>query len=297
MSIPIWEVFQGIYTLFISEPQIAIARVALIFLGMGLVYLGYKGILEALIMIPLGLGMIGVNAAVMVIEGTGMGTLFLDPMVSEPNALINIMQIDFLQPIYSLTFSNGLIACLVFIGIGAITDLDFLIAKPMPSLLLATAAEFGTIFTFPIAMAMGFPPGEAASISIVGGADGPMVLFTSLQLAPHLFVPIAIVAYIYLSLVYAGYPYLIKGLIPKSMRWQTMDLSQIPKVSRGEKFAFSIIAAAVLSLLFPVAAPLFICFFLGQAVKEANLPHLQEFMAGPCCTARLFSWDLSWAHC
>ena len=73
---------------------------------------------------------------------------------------MNLMQIDFLQPIYTLMFSNGLIACLVFIGIGAITDLDFLIAKPLPSLLLATAAEFGTIFTFPIAMAFGFTPGK-----------------------------------------------------------------------------------------------------------------------------------------
>ena len=77
MSIPIWEVFQGIYTLFISEPQIAIARIVLIFLGIGLIYLGYKGILEALIMIPMGLGMIGINAAVMVMDGSRMGTLFV----------------------------------------------------------------------------------------------------------------------------------------------------------------------------------------------------------------------------
>ncbi|MDP2916458.1 MAG: sodium ion-translocating decarboxylase subunit beta, partial [Dehalococcoidia bacterium] len=244
-------------------------------------YLSFKGILEGLIMIPMGLAMIGVNAGTMVMEAGKFGNLFIDPLTSEPLALMNILQINFLQPIYTYTFSNGLIACLVFMGIGAITDIDFLIAKPLLSMMLAMAAELGTVFTLPIAIALGFTPGEAASIAIVGGADGPMVLFTSLTLAKHLFVPITVVAYIYLSLCYAGYPYLIKGLIPKSMQGTTMNIAEIPRVSRSEKFAFTVAGATVLSLLFPVAAPLFISFFTGVAIKEANLPRHLEFLSGP----------------
>ena len=279
MSIPIWEIFQGIYTLFISEPGIAIGRIVLILLGAAFLYLGFKGILEGLIMVPMGIAMIGVNAGTMVLEAGRMGTLFVDPLTAEPNALMNILQINFLQPIYTYTFSNGLIACLVFMGIGSITDIDFLIAKPVLSMLLAVAAEFGTIFTFPIAIACGFTPGEAASIAIVGGADGPMVLFTSLSLARNLFVPISVVAYIYLSLCYAGFPYLIKGLIPKSMQGTPMNLAEIPKISRAEKFTFTVVCATVLCLLFPVAAPLFASFFLGVAIKESNLPRHLEFLS------------------
>jgi oxaloacetate decarboxylase beta subunit len=156
-----------------------------------------------------------------------------------------------------------------------------MIAKPFTSLILAVAAEFGTIFTFPIAMAWGFSPGQAASIAIVGGADGPMVLFTSLTLAKELFVPIAVIAYMYLALVYVGYPYLIKGLVPKRIQGAAMDLGDIPKVNKTEKLVFTIVATAVLCILFPVAAPLFASFFIGVAIKEGNVPRHLEFLSGP----------------
>jgi sodium ion-translocating decarboxylase beta subunit len=281
LSIPLWQMFQGIYTLFTATPEIAIARVFLIFLGIFLIYLGYKQVLEGLIMIPMGIGMIAVNAGIMIMQANNPGTLFLDPLVSDPIELISVLQIDFLQPLYTFMFSNGLIACLVFLGIGAITDIDYLLAKPLPSMLLAVCAELGTIATLPIAVALGFTPSEAASIAIVGGADGPMVLYTSLQLAKHLFVPISIVAYVYLSLCYAGYPYLIKWMIPKKLRGTTMDVSSIPQISRSEKFAFAIIACTVLCLLFPVAAPLLASFFVGLAIKEAGITRYTEFLSGP----------------
>jgi carboxybiotin decarboxylase len=287
MNIPIWEMFQGLYTLFTAEPAIAIARILLILLGAVFVYYGFKGILEGLIMIPMGIAMIGVNAGTMVIQaanavhGVQVGTLFVDPLITDNNTLLNILQINFLQPIFNFTFSNGLIPCMIFMGIGAITDIDFMIAKPFTSLLLAIAAEFGTVFTFPIAMAWGLNPGQAASISIVGGADGPMVLLTSLRLAPELFVPIAVVAYMYLALTYVGYPYIIKGLIPKKIQGTPMDLGSIPKVNKTEKLIFTVIATAVLCILFPVAAPLFASFFIGVAIKEGNVPKHLEFLSGP----------------
>jgi oxaloacetate decarboxylase beta subunit len=197
--------------------------------------------------------------------------MFLNALVETPAEHIDAFQIYFLQPIYALTFSNGLIACLVFIGIGSITELDFFIANPKMSLLLAIPAEIGSILTFPIAMSMGFDANESASIAIIGGADGPMVLFASLQLARHLFVPITIVAYIYLSIIYAGYPFLIKYTIPKKMRGVAMDSFSVSGVSSGEKIAFSILAGTVLCMLFPVASPLFASFFLGVIIKESKI--------------------------
>ena len=281
MNIPIWELFQGFYTLFTAEPAVSITRIALILLGAVFVYFGSKKILEGLIMIPMGIAMIAVNAGTMFIRAGQAGNLFVDPLIADSNTLINLLQINFLQPIFNFTLSNGLIPCLIFMGIGAITDIDFMIARPFTSLTLAVAAEFGTIFTFPIALAWGFNPGQAASIAIVGGADGPMVLFTSLTLARDLLVPIAVIAYVYLALVYAGYPYLIKNLIPKKIQGTTMDLHSIPKVNKTEKLIFVVLATAVLCILFPVAAPLFASFFVGVAIKEGNLLRHFEFLSGP----------------
>ncbi len=276
----ILEFFQGIYTFFLVEPQIAIARVFLILLGFLILWLSWKQILEPLIMIPLGIGMLAVNGGLMVFEAQNIGTLFLSPLVSNYDELLRVLQIDFLQPIYTFMFSNGLIACLVFMGIGAITDIDYLIARPFMSLFLAAFAEFGTIFTLPIAMLMGLPPNEAAAISLVGGADGPMVLFGSLIMARNLFVPITVVAYIYLSVCYAGYPFLSK-LIPKDLRGIQMDWRTIKPVSPGAKYTFTVLATAVLCLLFPVAAPLFASFFVGLAVKEAKITRYIELISGP----------------
>jgi carboxybiotin decarboxylase len=281
MNIPIWEMFQGIYTLFQVEPAVAITRLVLILVGAVFVYYGFKGVLEGLIMIPMGIAMIGVNAGTMFIQAGQIGNLFVDPLITDNNVLMNFLQIDFLQPIFNFTFSNGLIPCMIFMGIGAITDIDFMMARPVLSLMLAVAAEFGTVFTFPIAMAWGMNPGQAASISIVGGADGPMVLFTSLTLAKELLVPIAVIAYMYLALAYVGFPYIIKILIPKRIQGTTMDLSSIPRVSRTEKLVFVVVATAVLCILFPVAAPLFASFFIGVAIKEGNVPKLLEFLSGP----------------
>jgi len=274
---PIVNIFQGLLTFFTMEPMMAIIRLILIFLGILLLYLGYRNVLEPLIMVPMGLSMAVVNAAIMLMAAQKYGTLFLDPFAGSVTEVVDALQIYFLQPIYTLTFTNGLIACLVFAGIGVLTDLDFFIVRPGLSMLLAIAAELGTIATLPIAYFLGFSLRESASIAIVGGADGPMVLFTTLMLARHLFVPITIVAYVYLSITYAVYPYLMKALIPRHMRGTFMDPHEIPNVSSREKFAFSVVACILLSLLFPVAAPLFVSFFLGVIVKEAKIPRYQKF--------------------
>jgi len=277
------NIFPGIMSFFQMPTEMAIARVFLIGLGFLVLYLGCKDILEPLIMVPMGVGICLVNAGILMMPDLAdpakqkLGTMFLDSMVNTPTEHINALQVYFLQPIYALTFSNGLIACMVFLGIGAITELDFFIGNPKLSLMLAIPAELGTFLTFPIAIAMGFTPKESAAIAVIGGADGPMVLFASLQLAKNLFVPISIISYIYLSIVYSGYPYLIKALVPKKLRGIPMKEMKIIKVSSGEKISFSIVTGTVLSLLFPVAAPLFVSFFLGVIIKESNVTRYVRF--------------------
>lgn len=267
----ILDLFQGISTLFAQDYKIATFRIVLILLGILLVYLGSENILEPLIMVPMGFGMSAVNAGVLFLSDNVTGNIFIDPMITNTDGLMNILQINFLQPIYTFTFSNGLIACIVFMGIGVITDIGFLLKYPFTSMLIAMFAELGTVATFPIAMAMGFTPGEAAAISLIGGADGPMVLYTSLTLAKELFVPITIVAYLYLSLTYGGYPYLIRLLIPKELRGKVVKIKEDRPISSREKLIFAIIANTLLCLLFPVAAPLFLSFFLGIAIRESGL--------------------------
>lgn len=266
------DLFQGIGTMMEQPTTIVIARIVLILLGFLLVYLGVKGTLEPLIMVPMGLGMSAVNAGVLFMENNEIGNLIINPLISKTDDLMKYMQIDFLQPLYNLTFSNGLIACLVFMGIGILCDIGYVLEHPFISMTIALFAEAGTILTYPIAILMGLDPGAAASVSIIGGADGPMVLFASLKLAPELFVPISIVAYLYLSLTYGGYPYLIKLLIPKRLRGKVIKAEKKPsKISAKEKLVFAVITNALLCLLFPVAAPLFLSFFVGIVIRETGI--------------------------
>ena len=102
--------FQGFGTMMESGWLLSSARVFLIALGLLLIYLGWKGVLEPMVMIPMGLGMVAINCGTLFMPDGTLGNLFLDPMLSDTDDLMNTMQIDFLQPVYTLTFSNGLIA-------------------------------------------------------------------------------------------------------------------------------------------------------------------------------------------
>jgi len=219
----------------------------------------------------MGFGMLAVNAGMLFVQANTVGNFMIDPLVTETSALMTILQIDAFQPIYTFAFSNNLIACLVFMGIGVISDLTYLMAYPFTSMLIATFAELGTILTYPIAIAMGLPPNHAAAASIVGTADGPLVLFSSLMLAPELFVPITVIAYLYLSLIYAGYPYLIRLMVPKEYRGLKVKTTVKKKVTSQEKLVFSVIACTVLCFLLPAAAPLLLSFFLGVAIRESGI--------------------------
>ncbi len=275
------DLFQGIGTLVKSSPLILISRIGFMLLGLLLIYLGKKGVLEPLLMIPMGLGMSSVNAAVLVLANGEQGTLFVDPLVTDHTELLNLLQIDFLQPVYNLLFSNGLIACFVFMGIGVLLDVGYVLARPLLSMFLAICAELGTVATFPIAVGLGLNFNDAASIAMIGCADGPMVLYTSLMLSRDLFVPIGVVAYLYLGLTYGGYPYLIKFLVPEKLRALPVVEKKTLVITSSEKLAFAVVGCTVLCLLFPVAAPLFFSLFLGVAVREAGLHYFVDFIGGP----------------
>ncbi len=217
--------------------------------------------------------------AVMFLEGGKMGTLFIDPLVTGTDATVSILQINWLQPIYTFMFSNGLIAVLVFMGIGVLLDVGFVMARPFQSMFIALFAELGTILTFPIAMSLGMVERDAAAVALIGGGDGPMVLFASLILAKELFVPITVVGYLYLGLTYGGYPYLIKLFIPPRLRGIPMQVGAYKQITSSQKLVFAVVACVLLCLLFPVAAPLFLALFIGVAIRESGLVNYQSQLA------------------
>lgn len=274
------DIFQGIATLMAADPTLAIGRISLIALGCLLIWLGIKNVLEPLLMVPMGLGMAAVNAGVMFLADGQPGNLFVAPLVSDGEQLLEVLQINWLQPIYTYTFSNGLIACLVFMGIGVLLDVGYVMARPFQSMFIALCAELGTIVVFPIAIMMGLTEKESASVALIGGADGPMVLFASLVLARHLFVPITVVGYLYLGLTYGTFPYLAKWTVPHRLRAIDMAAQPGHSVTAKQKLVFAVVACILLCLLFPVAAPLFFSLFLGIVVREAGIVEFKQLLSG-----------------
>ena len=272
------DLFQGIATLVASEPKIMIGRILLMLLGFILIYLGSKGVLEPLLMIPMGLGMSSINAGVMFLDSGKMGTLFVDPLMSEVVDLVIIIHVKAINQIYTLTFSNGLIACFIFMGIGVLLDVGYVMARPFQSMIIALFAELGTFVVFPLAIVLGLTEQEAASLATIRGADGPLLLFTSLVLAKNLFVPITVVGYLYLGLAYGGFPYLIKWLVPERLRGIDMSNDPSPVINRTQKLIFAVVVCTLLCLLFPVAAPLFFSLFVGVAVRESGLTNFANLL-------------------
>ncbi len=162
----------------------------------------------------------------------------------------------------------GVYPCLIFIGVGAMTDFGPLIANPK-SLLLGAAAQIGIFVTFLCANAMGFSPAEAGSIGIIGGADGPTSIFLTSKLAPWLLGPIAIAAYSYMALVPVIQPPIMRALTTKKER--AIKMGQLRPVSKTEKIVFPIIITAIVALILPDAAPLIGCLMLGNLMKECGV--------------------------
>ncbi|MDE6261297.1 MAG: sodium ion-translocating decarboxylase subunit beta [Oscillospiraceae bacterium] len=162
----------------------------------------------------------------------------------------------------------GVYPCLIFMGIGAMTDFGPLIARPS-SLLLGAAAQLGVFFAMFGAMLLGFTGPEAGSIGIIGGADGPTAILTTSKLAPHLLGPIAIAAYSYMALIPMIQKPLMRMLTTETERKVKME--QARAVSKVEKILFPIIVAVFVILLIPSTAPLIGCLMFGNLLKETGV--------------------------
>jgi sodium ion-translocating decarboxylase beta subunit len=159
----------------------------------------------------------------------------------------------------------GIYPPLIFMGVGAMTDFGPLIANPK-SMLLGGAAQFGIFLAYLLARILGFNPAEAASVGIIGGADGPTAIYLTGKLAPHLLGPIAVAAYSYMALVPVIQPPIMRALTTKKEREIVME--QLRPVSKREKIIFPIMVTVVVSLLLPSAAPLVGMLMLGNLFRE-----------------------------
>ena len=162
----------------------------------------------------------------------------------------------------------GIYPCLIFIGVGAMTDFGPLIANPK-SLLLGAAAQIGIFATFAGACLLGFTGAEAGSIGIIGGADGPTAIFVTSKLAPHLLGPIAVAAYSYMALVPVIQPPIMRALTTKKERLIVMD--SLKPVSKKQKILFPIIVTIFVALVIPSATALVGCLMFGNLLKECGV--------------------------
>ncbi len=227
-----------------------------------LLYLAIVKKFEPLLLLPIAFGMLLTN-----LPGAGMyhAEYFADGVINW--AELGTGHGGLIDYLY-LGVKLGIYPCLIFVGVGAMTDFAPLIANPK-SLLLGAAAQLGIFVTFVGARLLGFTGPEASSIGIIGGADGPTAIFTTSQLAPHLLGPIAVAAYSYMALVPVIQPPIMKALTTKEDR--RIRMKQLRPVSKTEKILFPIIVTVFVSFMVPSAAPLIGCLMLGNLMRESGV--------------------------
>ncbi len=257
-----------------------------------LLFLGIKKKFEPLLLVPIAIGMLVTN-----LPNTGMfneilfagghihwdlfqGGVVTPEFIAEMQSLgvsdavlssvavgstVSVGLIDVLY----LGIKLGIYPCLIFMGVGAMTDFGPLIANPK-SLLLGAAAQLGIFITFIGCKVSGlFSSAEAASIGIIGGADGPTAIFVTAMLAPALLGPIAVSAYSYMALVPVIQPPIMKALTTEKERQIVMK--PLREVSKKEKIFFPVVVTVFVALLVPSAAPLIACLMLGNLAKECGV--------------------------
>lgn len=224
-----------------------------------LLYLAIVKKFEPLLLLPIAFGMLLTN-----LPGTGL----MDAPIYDPNDPHKVVQTGGLLYYLYQGVKLGIYPPLIFLGVGAMTDFGPLIANPK-TLLLGAAAQFGIFTTFIGAILLGFNPQEAASIGIIGGADGPTAIFLTSKLAPHLLGAIAIAAYSYMALVPIIQPPIMKALTTKKERQVIME--QLRPVSKTEKIIFPIMVTVICILLLPSAGPLIGMLMLGNLMRESGV--------------------------
>jgi len=233
--------------------------------GIVLLYLAiFKGF-EPYLLIPIGFGILIANFP----GEIGIFVKEYDPVTGEVVGYSGLLGYLY----YGVKF--GIYPCLIFLGIGATTDFGPLIANPK-SMLLGAAAQIGIFITFLVAIVLPqFDAKEAASIGIIGGADGPTAILVTSKLAPDMLASISVAAYSYMALVPVIQPPIIRLLTTKKER--QIKMQQLREVSKVEKILFPILVTVIVVLLIPSCASLIGCLMLGNLIKECGVvPKLLE---------------------
>ncbi len=239
-------------------------NLVMILVSLLLLWLAIKKQFEPLLLIGIAFGMLLTNLPGAEMYHSEMWTAFMNGEIGygtimHDGGLLDILYIGVKTCIYP---------CLIFLGIGAMTDFGPLISNPK-SLLLGAAAQVGIFATFIGCVYIGFPQEAAASIGIIGGADGPTAIYTTSKLYPDLLGPIAVAAYSYMALVPVIQPPIMKALTTKKERQIVMK--PLREVSKTEKIIFPIAVTIFVALLVPSATPLVGCLMLGNLWKESGV--------------------------
>ena len=254
----LWEQ-SGFYLL--EWQNLVMIGVAIFFL-----FLAIKKGYEPLLLVPIAFGIILANlpGANMMLDTTGgnlgsIGQAAVEGTHWYDSGVLRILYVG---------VKSGIFPCLIFMGVGAMTDFGPLLSNPV-SLLLGAAAQLGVYCAFLLAIAFGFEPAEAASIAIIGGADGPTAIFLTSKLASHLLAPIALAAYSYMALIPVIQPPIMKILTTEKER--KVEMKQLRKVSKTEKIIFPVAVLILCALLLPSVAPLLGMLMLGNLFKECGV--------------------------
>ena len=249
-------------------------NLVMILIAFVLLYLGVVKKFEPLLLVGIAFGCLLTNLSYF----TGMGEnalyhpelweAFLDEASPYYHSYGHIMSNAGLLDFFYIGVKAGIYPSLIFLGVGAMTDFGPLLANPK-SLLLGAAAQLGVFVAFFGAILLGFSGPEAASIGIIGGADGPTAIFLTTKLAPNLLGPIAIAAYSYMALIPLIQPPLMKLCTTEEMRKVKMEHAR--EVSKTEKIIFPIVVATFVILLLPSTAPLIGCLMLGNLFRECGV--------------------------
>ena len=254
----------------------------MILVSIVLIYLAIKKQYEPLLLLPIAFGMLLVNLFPAIMATPSTELVSVTQYMADHGGQAGNYAITVLDGVeyYNVPTNGGLLYYLyqgvklgiyppiIFLGIGAMTDFGPLIADPK-SFILGAAAQIGIFLTFFGAILLGFTAPEAASIGIIGGADGPTAIFVTSKLAPHLLGPIAVAAYSYMALVPIIQPPIMKALTTKKERMVVME--QLRPVSKLEKIMFPIVVVIVVALFLPDAAPLVGMLMLGNLFRESGV--------------------------
>ncbi|MCD8350485.1 MAG: sodium ion-translocating decarboxylase subunit beta [Planctomycetaceae bacterium] len=235
-------------------------NVVMIIIACVLLYLAIVKKFEPLLLVGIAFGMLLSNLPY-------NGMMHMELFQGDPASVdyMNILHHGGLLDILYIGVKLGIYPCLIFMGVGAMTDFGPMMARPS-SMILGAAAQVGVYCAFILAIALGFMPNEAASIGIIGGADGPTAIFLTAKLAPHLLGPIAIAAYSYMALIPLIQPPIMRALTTETERKVVM--TQERPVSKSTKIIFPIAVTIFIVLVLPSVAPLIGCLMLGNLFKE-----------------------------